>query len=343
MKLRLLGGLAVGAALAWRTLRPHEPYSFAGKVVLITGGSRGLGLVLARQLAAEGAKLALLARTEAELEQAAGELREQGTEVLVLPADVRERQQVEQAISRVIGHYGALDVLVNNAGIIQVGPSEHMQVEDYENAMGVHLWGPLYAMQAAIPHMKKAGGGRIVNIASIGGLVAIPHLTPYSASKHALVGLSDGLRAELAKDHIQVTTVCPGLMRTGSHYNALFKGQQRNELALFALVGATPLTSISAEGAATQIVRACRNGDPHLTITIQARILDLLDTLVPGLWGQASALVGRLLPGPTTSDKGNQLKTGWDSQSPLVPSPITILADQATDANNELRGHAPVT
>src|SRR5436309_7591109 len=104
-----------------------------------------------------------------------------------------------------------------------------MTVEDFEETMRVHFWGPLYATLAALPHLRKQDTGRIVNISSIGGRIAVPHLAPYSASKFALAGLSDGLRTELAREGIYVTTVFPGLMRTGSHVNAQFKGKRRAE------------------------------------------------------------------------------------------------------------------
>src|SRR5256714_1298474 len=130
-------------------------------------------------------------------------------------------------------------------------------------ALAVHLWGPLYAMRAVVPQMRRQGGGRIVNIASIGGKIAVPHLTPYSASKFALVGLSDGMRAELAKDNILVTTVCPGLMRTGSPPNAHFKGRHRAEFTWFVLGDSLPLASIDARRAARHIITACRYCDPQ--------------------------------------------------------------------------------
>ena len=241
-----------GAVLALRALRSRATYDFRGKSVLITGGSRGLGLVLAREFAAEGARLTIVARDRVELEQARADLAARGAEVLAFACDVRDQADVQSAIERVVARYGSIDVLINNAGVIQAGPVEHMQVADFEDALNTHLWGPLYTMLAATPYMRRQGGGRIVNIASIGGKVAVPHLVPYTTSKFALVGLSDGMRAELARDNIIVTTVCPGLMRTGSHLNALFKGQhaRRVHLVLDHRLAADQLDRRAARGPA---------------------------------------------------------------------------------------------
>jgi len=245
---------AAGAALAARQNKQQIPYSFKGRSVVITGASRGLGFVMARELAREGANLTILARNGAALDKAAQDLRALGVRVLPVTCDVGDREQMETAIRRAAEEYGGLDVLVNNAGVIQVGPLEHMTLEDFEQALAVHMWGPLYAMLAAIPHMRKQRGGRIVNISSIGGKIAVPHLLPYSASKFALTGLSDGMRAELARSGIRVTTVIPGLMRTGSPPNALFKGQHQREYAWFSVLDSLPVTSVGAEKAARQII-----------------------------------------------------------------------------------------
>src|SRR5204863_2590958 len=121
-----------------------------------------------------------------------------------------------------------------------------------------------------MPDMRARREGRIVNISSIGGKVSVPHLLPYSASKFALVGLSEGLRAELAKDGIVVTTVCPGLMRTGSPRNAQFKGQHRAEYAWFTLSDSMPFFSQSAERAARQILSACRHGEAEVVLSLPA-------------------------------------------------------------------------
>lgn len=331
--LALAGGL--GLLVASQRVRETERFDFRGRVVVITGGSRGLGLVLARQFANEGAKLALLARDTATLERARAELAAGGAEVLTLPCDVGDRAAVEGAIAKVVARYGQLDVLVNNAGLIQAGPLATMTLDDFEQALAVHFWGPLYATYAALPALRQRDGGRIVNIASIGGRLAVPHLAPYSASKFALVGLSDALRAELAQEGILVTTVSPGLMRTGSPRNASFKGQHRDEYRWFAILDALPLTSIAAEQAARQIVEACRRGESELTITWQARAAAIANILLPRLTARLTSGVNRLLP-KADPHGGNEARPGRESESALAPSFLTRLSDEAARANNEI-------
>jgi NAD(P)-dependent dehydrogenase (short-subunit alcohol dehydrogenase family) len=248
---------------------------------------------------------------------------------------------VQDAIERVVERYGAIDVLINNAGQIQVGPLDHMRLEDFADAMAVHVWGPLYATLAALPHMRRQGGGRVVNISSIGGKIAAPHILPYVASKFALTGLSDGLRAELAKDNILVTTVIPGLMRTGAHVNAQFKGRHRGEFTWFALLDALPVTSIGARSSARQIVAATRRGAARLIITPQAKLAVLADTLFPGVVAQGMRLANRLLPAPSPEQQAEQW-SGWESWTAWAPSVLTRLADQAVEETNNLRGHAPI-
>ena len=330
----------VGAAAASAScyLRARRRISFHGKTVLISGASRGLGLELARRFAREGAHVVLLARARDELRNAASEFLDRGVDATVLECDVRKPDEVKNTVGEVIERRGAIDVLVNNAGIIQVGPMEHMQREDFIDAMDVHFWGPLSLLQEVLPHMKSRGTGRIVNIASIGGKVAVPHLLPYVASKFALVGLSEGLRPELAKDGIYVTTVCPGLMRTGSHLNALFKGDHEKEFALFSIANALPLLSTSSEKAARQIVEACRDGRAEIFITPQARLLDIVNCLFPGLVAESLALVNRALPG-ARDRSGDILKRGWESRSRLAPSFLTRRADRAAARNQE---HPPL-
>lgn len=332
-----LAGLSLGA-LAYNSARNRQRrMDFKGKSVIIAGGSRGLGLILARKLAAEGAQLTLLARSVAELERVREELWASGSRVLAMTCDISVRDQVQAAVRRVVEEYGRIDVLVNAAGIIQVGPVDHMQITDYEHAMNTHFWGPLFTMEAVIPQMRMQGGGRIVNIASVAGRVAVPHLAPYNASKHALVGLSDTMRAELARDKIWVTTVTPGLMRTGSHVNGFFKGQNREEFAWFSIINALPLTSMDAERAAGQVIRAARYGKSARVLTWQARLMTLVNEAAPGLMAWAMRSMNRLLPSPV-DERGNQVQTGWESQSLWAPSFLTRLSDDQIEPNNQMVG-----
>jgi short-subunit dehydrogenase len=190
-------------------------------------------------------------------------------------------------------------------------------------------------MYEVVPSMRRRGFGRIVNISSIGGRIAVPHLAPYSASKFALAGLSDAVRAELDPYGVRVTTVSPGLMRTGSPRNADMKGNHEAEYAWFAISDSLPGLSISAERAAGLILDACRHGDPELTYTIPARLAVPLTYLAPGLMGEAMMLAARLLPGPA-GPEGDRHRKGRQSESKWAPSAVTALTDRAAVANNEV-------
>lgn len=327
----LAGGLAV--ACVARFLQPRKHFNFRNRVAVITGGSRGLGLVLARQLAKEGAALVLLARGEQQLRRAESELNSSGAVALGIPCDVRDALQVEAAIERAVERFGRIDVVINNAGIIQVGPLEAMTLKDFEDAMAVHFFGALYTTMAALPYLRQNDEARIVNIASIGGKIAVPHMLPYVASKFALVGFSDALRAELRRAHIFVTTVCPGLMRTGSPPNALFKGNYRAEYAWFALSDGFPLLSINAERAAKKIIAACRRKAPRLIISMPAKAAVLMSELFPGTTARLAAQANRLMPKP---DGRTESHSGWESQSKFAPSILTRLSETAAVRNNEV-------
>jgi short-subunit dehydrogenase len=232
-------------------------------------------------------------------------------------------------------------VLINNAGTIAVGPMETMTVADYEEAMKTHFWGPLYFTLAALPHLRARGGGRIVNVSSIGGKVAVPHLLPYSASKFALTGFSEGLRAELQKDEIYVTTVCPGLIRTGSPMNAFFKGRHRQEHAWFHVSDAMPGSSMSADRAARQVITACRYGRAEIVLSVQAKAAATLFALFPGLSSQVAGVVNEyLLPAP--GGIGEMRAQGRDSETPLTRSWVTGLSRRAAEQNNETRRPTPL-
>ena len=331
-----LTAAAVGAYVALRAASVRR-YHFADKVVLITGGSRGLGLVLARQLAQDGARLVLLARDDEELEQALTDIRDRvpDVDVMAVQTDVRKRYDVERAVALVIERFGRVDAAINNAGIIQVGPMDHMAPSDYDDAMNTHFWGPLHVCLAVIPYMRRQGAGRIVNVSSIGGRIGVPHMVPYSASKFALSGFSDGLRAELARDNITVTTVYPGLMRTGSPVNAQFKGRQSEEYTWFAMADSLPGLTISAERAAGQILRASRRGDAELVITIPAKLAILARTVAPEVFARAMSAVNRMLP-EVAGAEGNRTEDGRTAGAGRESSKILAPTYAAAQRNNEL-------
>jgi NAD(P)-dependent dehydrogenase (short-subunit alcohol dehydrogenase family) len=308
--------------------------NIAGKSVLITGGSRGLGLALAREFARQGCRVALCARDSEEINRAlSGEdLAHSGAVGRV--CDITDRNQVREMIGEMGRLFGGIDILVNNAGVIQVGPAEVMTLSDYEEAINTHFWGAVYITLEVLPEMRSRGEGRIVNIASIGGKIAVPHLLPYCASKFALVGFSEGLHSEVAKDGIMVTTVCPGLMRTGSPRNASFKGQHRAEYAWFSIMDALPVFSIEAARAARKIVQACKNGRASLTLTPPAKLATRLAGLFPDVTASILAGFNVMLPAPggigTSRAKGNQ------SQSAFSPSILTIANEKAAREYNEI-------
>ena len=203
-------------------------------------------------------------------------------DALDVPTDVTDRDQCQYLVDLTVERYGRVDILVNNAGIIQVGPLENQTVDDFRSAMDVMYWGVVYPTLAVLPQMRQRRSGRIVNITSIGGVVSVPHLLPYSSAKFAAVGFSEGLAAEVAKDSITVSTIVPGLMRTGSHLHAVTKGHHEAEYALFSLAATLPLVSMDAERAAAQVVEAARRGESvrflGVTATLAARFHHDLDT-----------------------------------------------------------------
>lgn len=328
----LLGALGVGGYLAYRALKPR--YDFRCKHVVITGGSRGLGLVMARQFADAGARLSICSRDPDELLRAEAELRERGARVRAVECDVTDRSRVREFFEVARRHNGPVDVLVNNAGVIRVGPVEEMREEDYEHSLRTHFWAAYYSTTEVIPEMTARGGGRIVNISSLGGKVAVPHMLPYAAGKFALTGFSEGLSAEVARHGIVVTTVCPTVMRTGSHLNAEFKGQHEKEYAWFALLNGMPGFSVPAETAAGKILAASARGDAELVLGIAGKLRVAAQAVCPNLMADLMSLANRwLLPDP--GGIGPAVAKGRDSRGTL-PAFATRLVDRAAAINNEL-------
>ncbi len=332
----------VGAAMLGRALwkRAREVPGFAGHTVVITGGSRGLGFALAQEFALRGANLVICGREEEILREAEARLRALRVEVLAIQCDISDRSQAERLIEQATERFGRIDVLVNNAGQIAVGSLESQTVADFEEAMGTMFWGMVYTSLAVLPQMRQRHGGRIVNITSIGGKVAIPHLIRYVCAKFAAVGFSEGIHAEVAKDNIKVTTVVPGLMRTGSHANAVFKGDHRKEYSWFSLGASLPLSSMDAHRAARRIVDAAARGKAELVLTPQAELLALAHGVAPGTVADLLGIANRFMPG--TGDGRRQRFSGKESETPLTRSFLTSLGRAAGRDLNQHPERGPV-
>jgi NAD(P)-dependent dehydrogenase (short-subunit alcohol dehydrogenase family) len=330
----LLWSAAGAGLLMFARSQAVRHYDYRNRIALITGGSRGLGLVLARHLAAEGARVAICARDEEELEQARHDLESRGADVLAVPCDLRNRGDIESMVRRINEHFGRIDLVINNASILAVGPFEEMTLDDFHEAMNSNFWSGVYTTMAVLPQMRARREGRIVNITSIGGRIPAPHLLPYTASKFAFTGFSRGIRSELLKDGIVVTTVVPGLMRTGSPRNASFKGQHQLEYAWFKISDSLPFVSIDADRAARQILDAARRGDVEITLTTPARLAVRLDALFPEATGGLLAAAARMLPGP--GGIGRSAAKGSESESAATASILTRMTDRAAERNNEV-------
>lgn len=333
-----LAGVGLGLA-GWKLYRRvRSGEAMAGRVVLITGSSRGLGLALAQEFAAQGARLVICARDARELERARALLAAMGAEVLAVTCDVSVKDDVDALINQATARLGQIDVLVNNAGVIQVGPLEAQTLTDFQESMDVMFWGTVYPTLAVLPQMKQRGSGHIANITSIGGKVSMPHLLPYSCAKFAALGFSEGLRTELDRHGIQVTTVVPGLMRTGSHLNAYFKGKSEDEFTWFSLSATLPVSAMSAQRAARRIVAAIRRGQAELVLTPQAKALALVHGLAPGTTTDLLGLVNRVLP--RAEGRGRERRLGRESQTRLTRSLLTALGRKAARQLNQERARA---
>ncbi|HZZ58222.1 MAG TPA: SDR family oxidoreductase [Opitutaceae bacterium] len=347
MRRELAGVAALGAAamllcgrrksagvlgLAFAGLRwwPDPGESFAGQSVVITGGSRGLGLALAEAFLLEGAKVALLARDEPELERARALLIERtGHHPITVPCDVTDRAGLATVLPRVSRAFGRVDILVNNAGAMVVGPFDRTRRADFESLMDIHVHAVVSATQAVMPVFRRQGGGRIVNICSVGGKIAVPHLSAYCAAKFALAGLSETMAAELAGRRIQVTTVFPGLMRTGSAIHAETFGQPEKEFTWFALGAILPGLSVSAEGAARRILNAVRYGDTEVVFPSSAKLAVFARTHYPELFAFVCRRAAKYFPAARAGLRSSGAASAAALDRRFWFKPIRILAERA--------------
>lgn len=191
--------------------------SFTGKVAVVTGGSRGIGLAIARALVERGAKVAITATSDATLRNAARELEQAADRDAVLPvrADVRRYAEVEQAMKAAVERFGGIDVLVNNAGVGVFGSVADMSIDEWHQVIDTNLTGVFYCCHAVLPHLRTRGGGWIINVSSLASTNAFPEAAAYCASKAGLNAFSEALMQEVRHDGVRVACVMPGSVRTG--------------------------------------------------------------------------------------------------------------------------------
>ena len=332
--LRSLGLVAAGLFFYRAARRRARRLDLAGRVVIVTGGTRGLGLLVAEELGRRGARVAICGRDPRALAEAEKRLEGQGIELLARQADLGDRAQAEGFVERASLEWNRIDAVVNNAGVIHVEPVASADVRSLEEAMHGNFWSAVHTTLAALPHLRARGAGaRVLNVVSIGGQVAVPHLLGYSASKFAFAGFSEGLAAELAREGIGVTTVYPGLMRTGSSENAEFAGDAERELAWFSAGGSMPLGTVNARRAARRIVRALVYGETVVHLGLPAAVLGLLHGIAPATTVKLMALVDRLLPRPLSPPE--RAKRGRQIPSTGRGSPLRRLGEAAAEANHE--------
>jgi short-subunit dehydrogenase len=269
------------------------------------------------------------------LASAASELRSEATNhsLAIAVCDVRSRGACDELIREVTARNGPIDILINNAGVIEVGPLVVQTHDDFREAMDTHFWGPLHTTSAALPGMRARRRGHIVNVSSVGGTIGVPHLAPYSASKFAQIGYTQALAAEAKAYGIAVTSVVPGLMRTGSPDHAIFKGRHRAEYAWFTLSDANPLLSTSADAAARRIMRAIRRRQHNVTIGWTAKAAQVATALLPETTTRLLAVAARLLP--TAGPNQTHRYSGAESHSKWTENPLTALNSLAQDDLNQ--------
>lgn len=285
-------------------------------LALVAGASRGLGLLIARELGDRGHRVVICARNADELEGARTELAARGHDVSVAVCDVADAEAVDQLIADTEADRGPIAVLITVAGVIQVGPLDALTREHFTTAVDIMLWGPVNTALAVAPRMRRRGHGRIGIVTSVGGLVSVPHLLPYSTAKFGAVGFASGLGAELAGTGVTVTTIAPGLMRTGSHLQAQFVGNQAAEYAWFATSASLPLVAMNAERAAARIVDGVLAGRSWVVLTWVAKLGDRVQALLPRTTSAALGLAGRVLPGSDHAPTGSTV-TGWVARERL--------------------------
>ena len=255
--------------------------SLKGAVAVVTGGASGIGRACCLELARQGADIAVVDLSETAAEDVAGEVRALGRVASIHIADVADQERMRALPEEVEAAHGKVNILINNAGVCVVAPFEQQSEEDLEWIIGINVWGVVYGCKFFLPLIRRSGEGQIVNISSLAGYYPVPGLTSYVASKHAVRGFSESLRAELVGSGIGVTCVHPGAIATNipnaARYAGVKENTQRQGSAAMSRYAGSP------ENAARRIARGIRRNQARILIGPDARLLDLLVRASPSL------------------------------------------------------------
>jgi NAD(P)-dependent dehydrogenase (short-subunit alcohol dehydrogenase family) len=266
-------------------MRPLRGF-FRGRTMLITGASSGIGRDIASVLCGLGVKTALVARREGLLEELASIIHEKGGHALPLAADVTIPEAVREAVARAVDELGHIDILINSAGILKPGPVAAMAPRDLQHMLDVNLFGTLHVIQAVLPLMQQAGSGHIVNIGSLAGRRGTPPLGGYSATKFALVGLTEALRVELFATGVHLALVMPGAVDTPMIQD---DGEPEREGSFHQMIPPMPVRWVT-----WAVIAALTLGLTEVDVPPGAAVLEKLAALFPGTTDAALAFGNRL-------------------------------------------------
>lgn len=322
------------------TSAPQAP---TAPLALVAGGSRGLGLLIARELGRRGFRLVICARSAAELDVARATLAAEQIDVRATVCDVADAEAVDVLVASAEEQDGPIQVAILVAGVIQVGPLASLDRRHFREAIDTMLWGPINLALAVSGPMRGRGYGRIGVITSIGGLVPVPHLLPYSTAKFGAVGFTAGLRNELAGTGVKVTTVAPGLMRTGSHLRAEFTGNQAAEYTWFAPSASLPGLAMQPERAAVKIVDGILAGRAYVFLSLLTKVATRVNGLAPSATSALLGVAARLLPNgspaqSTATSQGYQVE---DRLTPLPAAALKVLTLFGRSSARRLNQHPP--
>lgn len=275
----------------------------SGTTAVITGATSGIGRETALQFARGGVSVVVAGRREERLRQLVSEIESTGGQALGVVTDVAEQDQVDRLIESAVEGFGRIDTLVNNAGVAFAGRFDQMTLEDFRRVMDVNFWGAVYASKAVVPRMREQrGGGVIINVSSIFGKRGMPFQTAYCASKFALAGFSEALRAEVMSNGIDVSTIFPGAVETEIFESAA--NQTGMELPSF-------VPKFPAKALARIIVQTARFPQPEVVMALDAQAINFFNTLAPGLMDLALGWSVPFIEGirrgaaSTTTNSGN--------------------------------------